>query len=333
MTRAQDGPEVARDPINAVDPDLRAVVPLLPDFGTLDATTVCDFRDLLRSEAVPTGVVGAIAVENIVVPGHPGSPDVPALLYRPTLGDGARPAILDIHGGGYVCGSAERDHQALLDLAATLDCVILSVNYRLAPEHPFPAPADDCLRGLEWLHGSAERLGIDRARIAVRGASAGGGLAAGVCLRARQRPDLPIAFAALIYPMLDDRTEGTPFAGHYVWPVKANRFGWASYLGDTAANPPIDAAPGRATDLAGFPPCFMAVGDIDLFAIEDLAFAQGLMAAGVPVELHVYPGAYHGFVLVTAAGVAQKFERDCRDALARALTQPAHPPAQEGNTV
>lgn len=322
-----------RDPILAVDPGLRGVVPLLPDFGTLDTATLNDFRSLLRSEAVPDGVVGSITVENITVPGLAGDPDVPAVLYRPTLGNATRAAILDIHGGGYVCGSAERDHQALLDLAAMLDCVILSVNYRLAPEHPFPAPADDCLRGLEWLHGEAERLGIDRTRIAVRGASAGGGLAAGLCLRARSRPDLPIAFAVLIYPMLDDRTEGTPFAGHYVWPVKANRFGWASYLGEHAANPPIDAVPGRATDLTGFPPCFMAVGDIDLFAIEDLAFAQGLMAAGVPVELHVYPGAYHGFVLVTAAGVAQQFERDCRAALARALVAPAPHSAQEGSTL
>jgi triacylglycerol lipase len=123
----------------------------------------------------------------------------------------------------------------------------------------------------------------------------------------------------LVYPMLDDRTTGTPSTGHYVWPLAANRYGWASLLGSAAANPPAEAVPARATDLSGFPPTFLAVGDIDLFAGEDLAFAQALLAAGVPTELHLYPGAYHGFVLVAAAGCAQAFARDARAALARAF--------------
>lgn len=307
------------DPIDRVDPDLRWVIPKLPDFATLGPDTLADFRALLKGEPVEPGIYGSVRVERIEVP---GSPPVPALLYRP-VGDGeARPAILNIHGGGYICGNIEREHSDMLDLAEALGCVILSVGYRLAPENPWPAPSDDCLAGLSWLHAAAGELGIDRARIAVRGVSAGGGLAAGLTLRVRGRSDLAIAYLMLVYPMLDDRTAGTPSTGHYVWPLAANRFGWASLLGAAADNPPAEAVPARAGDLTGFPPTFLAVGDIDLFAGEDLAFAQALLAAGVPTELHLYPGAYHGFVLVAAAGCAQAFARDARVALARAFGSP-----------
>lgn len=308
--------------IDAVDPDLRSVIPLLPNFDTVNRDNLADFRALLKGEAVEPGLHGTVRVEVMAVPGDPA---VPALLYRP-VGEGGgagRPAILNIHGGGFVCGDAAREHTAMLELAAALDCVILSLDYRLAPEHPWPAPTDDCAAGLAWLHGSARTLGIDPARIAVRGVSAGGGLAAGLALRARARADLPICFLLLVYPMLDDRTAGTPHCGQYVWTAAANRFGWASFLGEHAANPPAEAVPARAQDLAGYPPTFIGVGDIDLFAAENLAFAQALMAAGVPVELHLYPGAYHGFALIGFAPVAQAFERECRAALTRAFA--AHP--------
>ena len=304
------------DPLDRVDPELRWVIPKLPDFAALDHVTVADFRALLEGEPVELGVYGAVRVERIEVP---GSPPVPALLYRPVGDAGPRPAILNIHGGGYVCGNIEREHAEMLELAEALGCVILSVGYRLAPEHPWPAPSDDCLAGLTWLHGLAADLGIDRTRIAVRGVSAGGGLAAGLALRARGQADLAIAYLMLVYPMLDDRTSGTPSTGHYVWPLAANRFGWASLLGGLADDPPAEAVPARAADLTGFPPTFLAVGDIDLFVGENLAFAQALLAAGVPTELHLYPGAFHGFVLVAAASCAQAFGRDARTALARAF--------------
>ena len=304
------------DPLDRVDPELRRVIPLLPDFGTVDHATLPEFRALLTGEPVEPGVYGGVRVERITVP---GAPPVPALLYRPVGDTGPRPALLNIHGGGYICGNIDREHGDMLALAELLGCVILSVGYRLAPEHPWPAPSDDCLAGLAWLHASAADLGIDRARIAVRGVSAGGGLAAGLGLRARGNPELAIAYMMLVYPMLDDRTAGTPSTGHYVWPLAANRFGWASLLGELAADPPAEAVPARAADLTGFPPTFLAVGDIDLFAGENLAFAQALLAAGVPTELHLYPGAYHGFVLVTAAGCAQAFARDANGALARAF--------------
>ena len=316
-----------RPAIDNVDPDLRAVIPLLPDFDTVSRDNLADFRALLKGETVEPGLHGTVQVEVIAVP---GDPPVPALLYRPVGGGGARPAILNFHGGGFVCSDAAREHEAMLDLAAALDCVILSLDYRLAPEHPYPAPADDCLAGLAWLHASATTLGIDPARIAVRGVSAGGGLAAGLTLRAMARDDLPICFVLLVYPMLDDRTAGTPHCGRYVWTAAANRFGWASFLGPYAADPPPEAVPARAQDLAGYPPTFIGVGDIDLFAIENLAFAQALMAAGTPVELHLYPGAYHGFTLIAVARVAQEFERDCRAALTRAFSEQADNQNLEG---
>lgn len=310
MTTSNEG-------IGNVDPDLLAVIPLLPDFDLLHAGTVADFRALLAGNVVEPGLDGEVEVQLIEVP---GSPPVPALLYLPRGGGALRPAILNIHGGGFVCGDAARENASMVALAQDLDCVILSLDYRLAPEHPFPAAADDCLAGLEWLHASAVELGIDTARIAVRGVSAGGGLAAGLGLRVRGRTDLPICYMLLVYPMLDDRTEGDDWSGRIVWTAGANRFGWASFLGQHAAQPPIEAVPGRAEDLNGFPPTFLAIGDIDLFARENLAFAQRLMAVGIPVELHVYPGAYHGFVLIAAARASQAFERDCRAALGRAFT-------------
>lgn len=309
MTTSNEG-------IGNVDPDLLAVIPLLPDFDLLHAGTVADFRALLAGNVVEPGLDGEVEVRQIEVP---GSPPVPALLYLPRGGGALRPAILNIHGGGFVCGDAARENASMVALAQDLDCVILSLDYRLAPEHPFPAAADDCLAGLEWLHASAVELGIDSARIAVRGVSAGGGLAAGLGLRVRGRADLPICYMLLVYPMLDDRTEGDEWSGRIVWTAGANRFGWASFLGAHAAQPPIEAVPGRAEDLSGFPPTFLAIGDIDLFARENLDFARRLMAAGIPVELHVYPGAYHGFVLIAAARASQAFERDCRAALGRAF--------------
>ncbi|MES2493583.1 MAG: alpha/beta hydrolase [Pseudomonadota bacterium] len=299
-----------------VDPDLRGVIPLLPDFDTISRDNLPEFRALLKGVAVEPGLHGLVQVEALEVP---GTPPVPALLYRPVGTGGARPAILNIHGGGFVCGDAAREHDAMLELAAALDCVILSLDYRLAPEHPYPAPADDCAAGLAWLHASVDALSIDPNRIAVRGVSAGGGLAAGLALRARGRADLRICFLLLVYPMLDDRTRGTPHSGQYVWTPAANRFGWASFLASHADDPPAEAVPARATDLSGYPPTFIGVGDIDLFSAENLDFAQALMAAGVPVELHLYPGAYHGFALIGFAQVAQAFERECRAALTRAF--------------
>ncbi len=300
-----------------VDPDLRAALAVLPDLGSLSLDSLVKVRSLLATTPPLDPPVG-LSVEPVSLPGGDGAPDVTGLLHRPAT-PGPHAAILNIHGGGFVAGTAEREDASMRSLALALDAVILSIDYRLSPETRFPGALEDAFASLCWLHKHADRLAIDCTRIAVRGVSAGGGLAAGLALFARDRGGPGIAFMSLVYPMLDDRTGPQPFAGQYVWPIAANRFGWSSYLG--GIDPvPVYAAPARATNLVGLPPTFVATGSIDLFVDEDIRFAQTLMQSGVPTELHVYPGAYHGFTLIAASGVAQRFERDSLDAFRRALS-------------
>ena len=304
------------DPLRMVHPDLVAALELLPDLGSLSSDTLVDVRRLL-TEGRPAEPMAGVTTDWIALKRAEGTSGLRALLQRPTT-PGSHPAILNLHGGGFVAGTAAREEGPMQTLCAALDAVILSVEYRLAPEHPFPAALDDAWTGLLWLHEHAAELGIDAKRIAVRGVSAGGGIAAGLALSVRDREGPGIAFLSLVYPMLDDRTEIHPTAGRHVWPVEANRFGWAAYLGG-AMPVPITAAPGRCDDLSRLPPTFIATGSIDLFVDEDIRFAQQLMYAGVATELHVYPGAYHGFVLIAASTPARQFERDSLAALRRAL--------------
>ena len=304
------------DPLKLVDSDLLTALELLPDLGSLSPETLADVRRCL-AEGRPAEQIAGVTTEWVMLKGKEGTPDLPALLQRPAT-PGPHPAILNLHGGGFVAGTAAREEGPMQTLCAALDAVILSVEYRLAPEHPFPAALEDAWTGLLWLHESAAQLGIDAARIAVRGVSAGGGIAAGLALAVRDRQGPRIAFLSLVYPMLDDRTESHPTAGRHVWPIEANRFGWASYLGG-GVQVPIYAAPARCEDLADLPPTFIATGSIDLFVDEDIRFAQQLMHAGVATELHVYPGAYHGFVLITASAPARQFGRDSLSAMRRAL--------------
>lgn len=304
------------DHTRLVDPDLVPALELLPDLRTLSLETLADVRDLL-AQGRPAEPIDGVTAEWITVPGKDGAPDVRALLQRPSA-PGRHAAILNLHGGGLVAGTPAREEGPMQTVCAALGAVILSVEYRLAPENPFPAALDDAWTGLWWLHDEAAALGIDQDRIALRGVSAGGGIAAGLALRARDSGGPAIAFLSLVYPMLDDRTNPHPVAGRHVWPIEANRFGWASYLAGVTPVP-ITAAPGRCEDLSRLPPTFIATGSIDLFVDEDIRFAQRLMHAGVATELHVYPGAYHGFVLITTSAPARQFERDSLAALRRAL--------------
>jgi triacylglycerol lipase len=242
--------------------------------------------------------------------------------------DAALPAVLHIHGGGYVVGSAEMTDLSNRRLAADVNCAVFSVDYRLAPETPHPGPVEDCYAALKWLHGNAAVLQVDRTRIAVKGESAGGGLAAALALLARDRAEVSLVHQHLIYPMIDDRTgadnsvDAHPFVGDYLWTAVHNRFGWASLLGvppGTAGISPYAAA-ARAENLDGLPPSFISVGALDLFLEEDLEYARRLTRAGISVELHVYPGAFHGFdIAPQSARVAVAAARDSADALRRAL--------------
>ncbi len=225
-------------------------------------------------------------------------PEVLIETFRPD-GPGPRPAVLWFHGGGYVIGSAAMDGLRLQAWAKKYDCFVASVEYRLAPEDPFPAAHADAVQALDWLVGSATDLGVDADRIVVAGASAGGGLAAGVALAARDR-GIGLAGQLLFYPMLDDRQE-TPSSqwDAIVWSPSANEFAWRSYLGSSYGGDVSDyAAPARTSSYEGLPPTIILVGGADGFFDEDLAYAANLTRAGVPTDVRVYAGAPHGFDLV-----------------------------------
>jgi acetyl esterase/lipase len=209
------------------------------------------------------------------------------------------PAAVYLHGGGMILGHIDLFDGSLARYVSASRTPILSVDYRRAPEHPHPAPVEDAYAGLRWLHEHAGELGVDPSRIAVFGDSAGGGLAAGVSILARDRQGPAIAKQILLMPMLDDRnlTPDPRLAPFVLWSWDDNRTGWGALLGDAAAGPdvPPSAAPARVTDPAGLPPAYIEVGQLDIFRDEDLAYALRLSQAGVPVEFHLHPGVPHEF--------------------------------------
>ena len=241
-------------------------------------------------------------------------------LHRPPGGTGQGPALLWIHGGGYVIGDAAQDDELCRRFARELGATVASVNYRLAPEHPYPAALHDCYAALRWLSALPA---VDPGRLAIGGASAGGGLAAALALHARDLGEIPLAAQLLVYPMLDDRTvqrTDLDHPGHRLWNQASNRFGWRAYLAD--ADPEV-AVPGRRDDLTGLPPAWIGVGTFDLFHDEDLAYAERLRAAGVPCEVMVVDGAFHGFDgIAPKADVSLSFFRS-QCALLRSAFAPA----------
>lgn len=250
---------------------------------------------------------------------------VTARIHRPPLGRGSPAAgVLYIHGGGYVIGTAELGDPFCARLAQHLGVVVAAVDYRLAPEHPYPTPLEDAHAALRWL---VEQPGVDAERIAVVGDSAGGGLAAGLALLIRDCGEIRPVLQVLSYPMLDDRTTDGGVDPHVLrmWNQHSNRFGWDAYLGGLAVGEvPAPAAPARAEDLTGLPATWIGVGTNDLFHAENVAWAQRLEAAGVPCELFVVEGAYHGFDGVEPrAEVSRAFLRARVDALRDALTDRA----------
>ena len=276
--------------------------------------------------SLPTPVLPAnVAIEDRSVPGPAGDPDVPVRLYRPEGLERPAAALYWIHGGGMVMGNVEMNDPYCANIADKLNVLVASVEYRLAPEDPFPAPLEDCYAGLAWLWRSRETLGVDPERIAVGGASAGGGLAAGVALAARDRGEIPLCYQLLVYPMLDDRNEtrsSYAVTDGRTWNREANDAGWNAYLSGNAGGADVSpyAAPARATDVSGLPPAYINVGDLDLFVDEDVAYARAMSDAGVPVELHVYPGAYHGSNgAVPTSVLSRRWALDELAALGRAL--------------
>lgn len=309
--------------LSLVDPELR---PLLEAWPTIALST--ETLAALRTRELPAPPIAdsGVALERRTVPGPAGAPDIGLHIYRPRAATGPMGCIYHIHGGGYVGGAARELEFVHRPLAAALACVIVSVDYRLAPETVFPGAIEDCYAGLAWTVANADALGIDVARLGVMGESAGGGLAAALALMARDRGEIALAFQHLTYPMLDDRTCTTPphaHAGEFIWTPHNNHFGWSALLGQAPGGADVSpyAAAARAIDLAGLPPTFIMTGALDLFVDEDIDYARRLIAAGVPTELQVHPGAFHGFDILAGAGVADRAQSARVDALRRALAR------------
>jgi len=317
------------DFLDTLDPDLAAVLQALPTDGFLDwqdlRGTRTGMAEMFAALTADLPDSPGVRKEDRTTPGPDGAPEVPIRIYRPVDAGMALPCLFWIHGGGMVLGSLAMDDHLLQHIVETVGCVAVSVEYRLAPEHPFPAPIEDCYAALKWTHAHAAELGADPTRIAVGGASAGGGLAAGLVLLARDRGEVPVAFQWLIYPMLDDRNR-TPssyaITEPRVWNRESNLFGWRAYLGREPGSEGVSpyAAPARAVDLSNLPPAYIPVGSQDLFLDEAADYALRLARAGVPVELQVYAGAFHGSELFApAAAVSQRMVTDRDQALKRAL--------------
>lgn len=313
---------------NSVAPEFRSALEVLPSLDGLSDETLqvirSAFISLVRGVKVPQ--YPDISVEERQIPGPDGAPDVRAVIYKPSVCLPDTPAMIFIHSGGLVSGTPEVGDARCRDIANALGIIIYSVDYRLAPEAPYPAAIEDCYAVLKWVFHHASSLGINRDKLIIGGDSAGGGLAACLALMARDRKEVKVAFQLLLYPMLDDRT-GTTFMpssalGEYIWTRSANHYAWNAYLNKTPGGEGVSeyASAFRAVDLTGLPPTYIGVGSLDLFLDENMEYARRLMGAGVMTEVCVIPGAYHVFdVFIPEASLTKQFTQSYLSALKRAL--------------
>ncbi|MFH8612842.1 alpha/beta hydrolase [Streptomyces sp. NPDC018029] len=299
-----------------MDAELEVFLPLLPPQDLSDPVAARK-KYAEYAAAKPAPDTTGMEIEDRTVPAVPA--DVPVRLYRPPQ---ARGAVVWMHGGARVAGDLDTEHPWASRIAAASGALLVSVGYRLSPEHRFPAALDDAYAVLKWTAAHAAELGVDPARIAVGGHSAGGNLAAALTLRARDEQGPPICFQLLNEASLDDRQE-TWSARNFTdtpWATRANvRASWRHYLGDRPATP--YAAPARAADLSGLPPAYIATAEFDPNRDEDIIYAQRLLQAGVSVELHQWPGTFHGSQAIVSATVSQRQLARLGDVLRRALTE------------
>ncbi len=313
----------------AFDPELAASIAMLPDVDMRDIPAVrAQMSEVLATQPEPDAT--GVQVHEERVPGPDGAPDVRLRIYTPDR-PVAPAAVFDVHGGGFVMGDLTMEHPQNLWLAKGLGVVVVSVDYRLAPEHPFPAPLEDCYAGLVWTAKNAAALGVDPDRIAIHGVSAGGGLCAALALLARDRGGPAIAFQYLGVPEIDDRLD-TPsmhaFTDTPLWRRPSAEISWDAYLGAGrrgSADVPQYAAPARATDLSGLPPAYVSAMQFDPLRDEDIHYAQRLLQAGIPTELHVFPGTFHGSAMVTQAEVTRREAAEAIAVLRRGLALPPAP--------
>lgn len=255
--------------------------------------------------------INTVDSKDYLLPAAVNSPELMVRVYNPINPSGALPAMLWMHGGGYVMGSVDQDDYLVRSLVEAVGCVMVSVDYRLAPENPFPAPLEDCYKALKWLSSNTDGLGVDPKRIAIGGASAGGGLAAALALMARDKAEVEVFFQCLFCPMIDDSnsTESSyQVTDGRVWNRANNIKGWAAYLhGDDAS---IYAAASRTMDLSGLPPAYIAVGSVDMFVDENSRYAQRLQQAGISTQLEIFEGGFHGFEFFVSDAAISRRARD-----------------------
>lgn len=293
-----------------LNPELLKTFSLMPEMN-FDRENLPKIRNLIWADP-SLQKNNIIAISEKFIPGPDGAPDIRVKIYEPKKKSGNLPGVLYIHGGGYIIGSPDHEDGRCQELVMEVNCVVISVDYRLAPENPYPAGLEDCYASLKWFSENAEELGVDRSQIAIIGGSAGGGLTAALSLLARDRKGPKIAFQMPLFPMIDDRgitPSNNEITDDRVWNAKFNRQGWGMYLGELYGtdNIPIYAAPTRATNLTGLPPTYTYVGDLDPFCDETIDYVARLRQAGVPTEFHLYPGCFHGFDgLVPTAEVSKR---------------------------
>lgn len=315
------------DPMQLVNPQFRPYLqdkPFLLSPHEANTAYLPTMRQNMKRAARP--LLATPEVLQRTIPGPKGAPEVTVYITG-VLRGALRPAVLHMHGGGFIAGSAADSRRNIQEIAVTHDCVAVSVEYRLAPETTFPGPLEDSYAALSWLYTHAAELGVDRTRIAVKGESAGGWHAAALSILARDRGEFPICLQVLVYPTLDDRTGSSinlpPYLGRYVWTPQATRFSWSTFLGMPVGSsvPPPYSVPARVNNLAGLPPAWIGVGSVDLFATEDMEYARRLLQAGVPTEFLLVPGAVHGFNQgVPEAPLSIAFDQSWNAALTRAFT-------------
>lgn len=290
----------------------------LIDPQLVDAVAAYDPGDLCAENLAAARVLGPtvelsarVVRTDLVVPA--AESDVTIRVHRPVGVTGPLPCVFSMHPGGYVLGDRSMDDQRLDLWCSRVPVVGVSVEYRLAPATPYPGPLMDCYTALTWTHDHAEKHGIDRSRIGLHGIGAGGGLAAALAIVARDHREVPLAFQLLDSPMLDDRqrTHSSRVEDLPVWSAKSNEFGWRAYLGDLYGSDEVPkyAAAARCTNLRGLPPAFVSVGSLDGFHDEDVDYATRLNHAGVPTELHVYPGTPHGYHVAAGSDIVRRSTR------------------------
>ena len=304
-----------------LDPELAAAVPFLPNLPIGEPEEArASLRRMLAEYPRPPLPEGVTTVDR-TVPGADGN-EVPVRVYSPPRDGAPVPAVLYIHGGGFVVGDLDTEHAGAASTADALGVVVVSVDYRLAPEHPFPAGLKDCYSALQWLAGEAGALGVDAQRIAVFGQSAGGGLAAGLTLLARDRGSPALCFQVLGIPELDDRLK-TPsmvaFTDTPMWNRPSAERSWRYYLGERANGDTSPyAAPARAEELSGLPAAYVSTCEYDPLRDEGMIYALRLLQAGVSVELHQFAGTFHGSTILPAE-VSRRQQAEMTDALRRGL--------------